>query len=179
MKRLQTVLVLIGGFLLAPSIAGAERISAELSGYDEVPSVSTVAQGEFSAQIARDDRSISYELRYSGLQGTVQQAHIHVAQPGVNGSIVIWLCQTATPFLDPTGLAPQCPAGQATEAVVTGNITAANVIAGSTTSQQLTAGDLAEIIAAIRAGVGYVNVHTNLSPGGEIRGHLDASRRGK
>lgn len=177
MKRLQTFLILIGGFFLAPSIARAEHISAELIGFDEVPSVSTVAQGDFNAQIAHDDLSISYELRYSGLQGTVQQAHIHVAQPGVNGSIVIWLCQTATPFLDPTGLAPQCPAGKTTEAVVTGTITSANVIAGSTTSQQLLAGHLADVIAAIRAGVGYANVHTNLSPGGEIRGQIEASAR--
>jgi len=175
MKRLQTILVLIGGLLLAPSIAGAERISADLIGYDEVPSVNTVAQGEFRAQIARDGQSISYELRYSGLQGTVQQSHIHIAQAGVNGSIVIWLCQTSGTFLDPTGLAPQCPAGQATEAVVTGNITAKNVIAGSMAPQQLTAGDLADVIAAIRAGVGYANVHTNLSPGGEIRGQISAS----
>src|SRR5262249_45707099 len=120
---------------------------------------------------------ITYELRYSGLQGTVQQAHIHVGQPGVNGSIVIWLCQTSGTFLDPTGHAPQCPAGQATEAVVTGTITSANVIAGSQAPQQLLAGHLDDVIAAIRAGVGYANVHTNLSPGGEIRGHIEASQK--
>jgi len=45
--------------------------------------------------ISRDNQAIDYELTYSGLQGTVQQAHIHVAQLSVNGSIVIWLCQTA------------------------------------------------------------------------------------
>jgi hypothetical protein len=43
--------------------------------------------------------------------------------------------------------------------------------------QQLTTGDLAEIIAAIRAGAAYANVHTNLSPGGEIRGQIRASHR--
>ena len=39
--------------------------------------------------------------------------------------------------------------------------------------QQLTAGDLAEVIRAIRAGAAYANVHTDLSPGGEIRGQID------
>jgi hypothetical protein len=169
-----------GLFLLmwigSASVAHAEAIQATLTGYEEVPSVSTVASGEFRAFISRDEQSIDFELRYSGLQGTVQQAHIHVAQLSVNGSIVIWLCQTAVPFLDPAGLAPQCPAGQATEAVVTGTITAANVIAGSTT-QQLGARELDEVIAAIRAGAAYANVHTNLSPGGEIRGQIQASRR--
>jgi hypothetical protein len=39
--------------------------------------------------------------------------------------------------------------------------------------QQLTAGDLAEVIRAIRAGAAYANVHTDLSPGGEIRGQIE------
>jgi hypothetical protein len=59
---------------------------------------------------------------------------------------------------------------------VRGTITALNVIAGSTT-QQLGDGELDEVIAAIRAGAAYANVHTNLSPGGEIRGQIRASRR--
>ena len=53
-----------------------------------------------------------------------------------------------------------------------GTITAANVIAGSMAPQQLAAGDLAAVLAAIRAGAAYVNVHTDLSPGGEIRGQI-------
>ena len=93
--------------------------------------------------------------------------HIHVAMPGVNGSVVIFLCQTAA-NPDPTGLAPQCPQ----EGTVSGTITAANVVAGATATQQLKAGDLAAIITAIRAGAAYANVHTTLSPGGEIRGQI-------
>jgi hypothetical protein len=67
-----------------------------LSGYQEVPSVSTPGSGEFVAKIAKDDDAVDDELSYSGPVGTVQQSHIHFAQPGVNGSIVVWLCQTAT-----------------------------------------------------------------------------------
>ena len=85
----------------------------------------------------------------------------------MNGSIVIFLCQTAT-NPDPTGLAPQCPQ----EGTVSGTISAANVIAGATASQQLKAGDLSAVITAIRAGMAYANVHTTLSPGGEIRGQI-------
>jgi len=173
----QSVLLsLFGAVILVAGLrasAQAEKIEADLIGFREVPSVSTVASGEFHATINPGDQSIDYELRYSGLQGTVQQSHIHVAQLSVNGSIVIWLCQTATPFLDPAHLAPQCPPGKATEAVVTGHITAANVIAGATASQQLKAGDLAAVIEAIRAGFAYANVHTDLSPGGEIRGQVE------
>ena len=165
--------MLVVPLLAAPAVARAERIQADLTGYEEVPAVSTVASGDFRAQISPDGQSIDYELTYSGLQGTVQQGHIHVAQLSVNGSIVIWLCQTASPFLDPTGHAPHCPQA----GTVKGTITSANVIAGSMTSQQLAAGDLDEVIAAIRAGAAYANVHTNLSPGGEIRGQIRGSNR--
>jgi len=176
MKHLGITVALLS-VLAAPGVARAERIQATLTGYEEVPVVSTIASGEFRAMISRDDQSIDYELTYIGLQGNVTQAHIHVAQLSVNGSVVIWLCQTVSPFLDPTGLATTCPAGQLTEAVVRGTITTANVIAGSQAGQQLTAGDLGEVIAAIRAGAAYVNVHTSLSPGGEIRGQIRASHR--
>jgi CHRD domain len=97
----------------------------------------------------------------------VTQSHIHVGQLGVGGSVVIYLCQTAA-NPDPTGLAHECPQ----EGSVTGTITAANVIAGSMPAQQLAAGDLAAVLSAIRAGAAYANVHTDLSPGGEIRGQI-------
>ena len=172
MKRLGILIAVMAGFLATATMANAERIEADLTGYEEVPSVSTLASGEFLARISRDEQSIEYVLRYRGLQGVVTQSHIHIAQLSVNGSIVIWLCQTDT-NKDPNNLSGQCPAGKETEAVVTGKITSANIIAGSMAPQQLTVGDLAEVIRAIRAGAAYANVHTDLSPGGEIRGQID------
>lgn len=172
MTRLGILITVVAGLLLVVAVAQAETVQATLTGKEEVPVVATVAGGEFRGFINRGDQSIDYELTYSELQGTVTQGHIHIAQPSVNGSIVVWLCQTAT-NVDPTGLAPQCPQ----EGTVSGTITAANVIAGSMAGQQLTAGDLAEVIRAIRAGNAYVNIHTNLSGGGEIRGQLRASSR--
>src|SRR6267143_1230187 len=120
------------------------------------------------AMAGEDDQSIEYELTYSGLQGTVQQAHIHVAQRAVNGSIVIWLCGTTGTFLGPAGT-PTCPQSGT---VGPRTVTATDVVAGATASQQLAAGELNEVIRAIRAGVAYANVHTTLSPGGEIRGQI-------
>ena len=158
-------------FLIAAGVAHAEHIAAALTGYQEVPSVSTVASGVFRGFINRNDDSIDYELTYSALQGTVTQAHIHVAQRSVTGSIVIWLCGTGTnPGPAGTQTCPQ-------SGTITGHITTGDVIAGATASQQLTAGDLAEIIRAIRAGVAYANVHTNLSTGGEIRGQIRSANK--
>jgi hypothetical protein len=175
--------------LSVPTIVRAERLHAMLTGYQEVPSVSTPARGEFNARIAPDDESIEYELTFSGLAGTVEQSHIHFAQRGVNGSIVVWLCQTATSPAPATvaALTPVCQQS----GTVSGTITPANVLAATNclgcpsvniTAQQIAAGELAEVIAAIRAGVAYVNVHaTPLNPGGEIRGQIRASveRRGR
>src|SRR2546426_717446 len=119
-NRLLTVLLLLP-LLAVPAMAnddhhGGHHIHARLIGFQEVPAVSTVASGEFKATIAPDDQSIEYELTYSGLQGTVQQAHIHVAQRSVNGSIVILLCGPAAalarspaPYLSATGSSATSP----------------------------------------------------------------------
>ena len=165
--RSRVVLAVMGSLLATAPVVRAEQIGALLTGYEEVPSVSTTATGEFIATISPDESSIAYSETYSGLQAAVTQSHIHVGQPAVNGSIVIFLCQTqANP--DPTGLAPHCPQ----EGTVSGTITPANVIAGATATQQLVANDLAAVITAIHAGAAYANVHTVVSPGGEIRGQI-------
>jgi hypothetical protein len=160
-------LLALGGLLATASVAKAEQIGAVLTGYEETPAaVSTTASGEFTATIDPNG-AILYSETYSGLQAAVTQSHIHVGQLAVSGSVVIFLCQTAT-NPDPTGLAPQCPQA----GTVSGTITSANVIAGSIPTQQLAARDLSAVITAIQAGAAYANVHTAVSPGGEIRGQI-------
>ena len=165
--RCRVLIAVMGSLVAAAPMAKAEQIGALLTGYEESPSVSTTPSGEFTATIAPGGTVISYTETYSGLQAPVTQSHIHVGQLGVNGSVVIFLCQTAA-NPDPTGLAPHCPQ----EGTVSGTITAANVIAGATTTQQLAAKDLAAVLTAIQAGAAYANVHTSVSPGGEIRGQI-------
>ena len=167
MKRLRILVMVMATLLGTATLARGEQILAILTGLEEVPVVSTAAVGHFYAFTSGD--SISYSLFYTQLQGTVTQAHIHAAQPGVNGGIIIWLCQTAT-NVDPTGLSPQCPQTGS----VTGTITAANVIATRPhrRRQQFSAFDFAAALSAMRAGAAYANVHTNLSTGGEIRGQV-------
>ena len=165
--RCRVLMAIMGSLLAIATVAKADQIGALLTGYEESPSVSTTASGEFTATIAPDGSVITYTESYSGLQAPVTQSHIHVGQLGVNGSVVIFLCQTAA-NPDPTGLAPQCPQ----QGTVSGTITTANVIAGATTTQQLAAKDLAGVITAIQAGAAYAKVHTTVSPGGEIRGQI-------
>jgi len=175
MKAFHVTLML----LLTTALTAAdnvERLQANLTGYEEVPSASTPASGKFKAIVANDEQSISYELSYRDLVGTVQQGHIHFAQKGVNGSIVVWLCQTATTPAPAAvaAITPVCPQS----GTVSGVITSANVITANTASQLILAGELDEVIAAIRAGTAYANVHaTPLNPGGEIRGQIRDNRK--
>ena len=145
--------------------ARRDRIEARLRGFQEVPVVSSVASGRFKATIDATAGSITYELSFSGLEGTVTQSHIHLGQHSVNGGIMVWLCQSAT-NVDPTGLSPTCPQS----GTVTGVIQAANVIGPA--GQGVAPLEFAEVLVALRAGVAYVNVHSSKFPGGEIRGQV-------
>ncbi|MGH8252187.1 MAG: CHRD domain-containing protein [Steroidobacteraceae bacterium] len=148
-------------------IASAETVQIRLRGFTEVPAISSPAVGRFWATIDDKARTIAYELSYSGLTGEVQQAHIHLGQRSVNGAVSVFLCQTeASP--DPTGLAPRCRRS----GTVTGMLQAANMIEGGIVGQGIAPGEFDELIAAIRAGVTYVNVHSSTFPAGEVRGQL-------
>jgi hypothetical protein len=153
--------------LVAAATAAAhdDGIDARLKGFQEVPAVSTVAKGRFKASIDDKSGAIHYELSYSGLEGTVTQAHIHIGQRHVNGGVTMFLCQTAT-NADPTGLAPTCPQS----GTVTGMLQAANVIGPA--GQGVAALEFSEVLAALRAGVTYANVHSSKFLLGEIRAQL-------
>jgi hypothetical protein len=149
----------------APAVAADRNFTADLEGFQETPAVSTVASGEFRARLSKDESSIDYELGYEGLEGLIRQAHIHFGQAGVGGGIVVWLCQTGS-FQDPTGLAPICPQSGS----VSGVLTAANMV--NLPAQGIAAGEFAELVRALRAGMAYANVHTDKFPPGEIRGQI-------
>lgn len=154
-----------------PSVAQTQSSSpnkfrADLLGFEEVPALSSPAVGSFSMEINSTDTAFDYELSYSGLVGNVTQSHIHIAQKGVIGGIMVFFCTNLGNGPAGTQL---CPGPS--EGTVTGTITAANVIGGAA-AQGIAAGEFAEVLRAIRAGSVYVNVHSSTFPGGEIRGQL-------
>lgn len=154
--------LLLVPLLLLPAGAQNRNFKATLAGYQEVPAISTAGGGTFQARISDDGAAIHYQLSYDGLEGNVSMAHIHVGQRSVNGGIAVWLCSNlGTPGVQP------CPAPPAT---ISGIAMAANVVGPA--GQGVAAGEFAELVRAIRAGVAYVNVHTSLHPGGEIRSQL-------
>ena len=163
--------VLLSGAISAVALAqGFAAIKETLTGWDEVPSVSTSAGAEFRAHISKDN-VIEWELSYSALEGAVQQSHIHIGQSGVNGGISVFLCTNLGN--GPAGTQP-CPAGPAT---ISGTILAADVSPNipatqAARTQGVNTGEIEELIAAMRAGATYVNIHSTLWPGGEVRSQI-------
>jgi hypothetical protein len=153
---------------------GFKKISEFLTGYNEVPSVSTTATGSFNARISNDESRIDWELSYADLEGAIQQAHIHFGNLGVNGGISVFLCTNLGN--GPAGIQP-CPAPPAT---ISGTILAADVspnipATAAARTQGINTGEIDELIKAIRAGATYVNVHSTTWPGGEIRSQIDGN----
>jgi hypothetical protein len=160
-----TMVAAVAALAFAVSASGSKNgegksLGARLGGYQEVPSISTTGRGTFTAKVSNGQ--IEYRLSYSNLEGTAAQAHIHLGQPGVNGGVVAFLCGGGT--------APACPAS----GPVTGTIVAADIVA--LPAQGIAAGEITEVIRAMRAGVTYANVHTSVFGGGEIRGQIGHGR---
>jgi hypothetical protein len=141
----------------------ATQFTAVLTGHHEVPTVHSKGHGTLSLTV-NDDNTLSFTLTYSDLNAPAQVAHVHLGQWFAAGGVSFFFCG---------GAKPPCPPGNtSTPVTVTGTVTPADVL--GPTAQGIAAGDLAGIVEEIRAGLTYANVHTTMSPGGEIRGQLYA-----
>ncbi len=165
MRYLKIVAFLIAVPLLLPMRGASDErngreLRARLTGFQETPkTLVSSASGQFRGKISEDETSIDFTLSYEGFGTDVLAAHIHLGRPATDGGVTIFLCGG--------GGRPACPVRAGT---VDGTITAANVMA--IPAQDLAAGDLASVIAAIRDGATYANVHSRKRPGGEIRGQI-------
>jgi Cu/Zn superoxide dismutase len=112
------------------------RFTANLSGAQEVPAVTTDGNGLFVANLSQSGALVDFHMVFEGLSSDVTGAHIHQAPSGSNGGVIFDL----SPFIF------------------------GNLIVGSW--------DPTGFLDALRAGELYINVHTVMNPGGEIRGQL-------
>ena len=170
MHKLRYMKLLFIAVIILSVIGVSEAVNqnsrTHLSGDEEVPVRVTNAQGQALFKLSDDGTQLHYKLIVANIDNVVQ-AHIHLAQPGVNGNIVVFLY----------GLVP--PGGGRSDGVLAeGTITSANLI------NDLVGQPLSALIAQMEAGNAYVNVHTNDGvaptntgpgdfPGGEIRGQID------
>ena len=157
-----------GSVMVANGDDGGGRnsnIRETLSGFEEdLLALSTTGTGEFRAQIADTGDEIAYTLSYSALEGDVLQAHIHLGGRAQSGGISVFLCTNLGNGPVGTQLCPAAPA------TIEGVLTADDVIGPA--AQGITAGQFDELVNAIRDGSTYVNVHSSLYQGGEIRAQL-------
>jgi hypothetical protein len=183
MKRIMIVaaaVLVVGGTGLAFTDQGQRQFKEFLNGFQEATTVvSTTGTGTFEATINEDETEINYVLTFKDLEDAVRQAHIHIGHPQNQGGIVLWLCDSETNPA-PSTLTPACTvadplntrAGQVTGTLTAADVQnlAANGIAGPTAT---TPGEFAEVVALIRAGKTYVNVHSAKFPGGEVRSQIN------
>ncbi len=169
MKR-RVLLVVAAAVVLSAAVVvsqGIPAIKALLEGYQEVPAVSTVGNGELTARI-NGDQSVSWEVTYSAMESDVTQAHIHLGQRSVNGGIAVFLCSNLGN--GPDGTQPCPPAG----GTISGTFDGDDIVGPG--GQGLVAGEFDELLRAMRAGVTYVNIHTVNRPGGEVRSQIDPGK---
>ena len=148
-----------------------DNVKARLSGFQEVPAVSTTGSGLFKAKFNPEDRAVEWELTLKDLEGDVFQTHIHFGKKKTNGGIIAWLCGNVdTPAPVPAGT-QACPQS----GTVSGTLTEVDVIGPA--GQGIEAGEFDEFLRALFNNATYVNVHTSFVVSGEIRGQIKS--RGK
>jgi hypothetical protein len=168
--RLRAIGVTLFAFAVAAgaAVAGVNaNWSNHLNGSQEVPARPTQGQGQAIFHLSPSGTSLQYKLIGSNIDNAFM-AHIHMAGPGVNGPIVVWLYPSTAPVPGPLG------SGRHDGILAQGTITAANFIG------PLAGHPMSDLVDALNNGNAYVNVHTNDGvdgvntgpgdfPGGEIR----------
>ena len=123
-----------------------------LNAQKEVPMNSSTATGTIAYSYRKDIRVLSYTVTWDALTGPLALMHIHgTADPGFNAGV---LQNIITPT---NGIA----APSATRFPAKGSITASLFIDGQIFKEEL-----------LLAGKYYVNIHTAMYPGGEIRAQI-------
>jgi len=192
MRKVAVILLLSA--TLSPGLSKADtsrddssrRVKAErLVGGNENPPVVSEGSGMFKAWFRHD--GIAFQLRYDvaseasdlAPEGSdITQSHLHIANPGTNGGIVVFLCTNLgnTPMGATMRECPPSP-GVVTGSIVMGDVQ--TVTSGEPPDQTtiIEAGDLEGLSRLIKQGAVYANVHTDAHGGGEVRGQLNPRPR--
>jgi len=140
-----------------------EQFMVVLQGANEVPPRATPATGNMGFNVSGN--RVDYSIEVYNLTTPIIGAHIHCcgaqATAGVNGPIRIAL------FPGPGANSTSNPLGGVNGQLYEGSFEASDVV-GVT---------YAELLANMRAGTAYGNVHTTQFPGGEIRGQVQVITR--
>lgn len=142
----------------------ARNFVAPLNPREEVPAPDLTETknptGNAKFRLGGNGDELSYRLIVANIEN-VTQSHIHCGAAGVAGPVVVFLFGFV-------------PGGVSTDGILAeGTITNADIIARP--DSDACPGGVAnfnELLAHMRAGTAYVNVHTTQNPAGEIRGQI-------
>ena len=164
-RSLAAAIGVVGALALGGAVlAGTTQYRSEPVGTFEVPTATeSSAEASFKLKLAPDGESARFDLKITEPIDNVTMSHLHLAEAGVNGGIVVWLYPAAPPPVIPPPPIPGTTEGR----LASGTITAANLVGPL-------AGNWDDFVAALEEGRIYVNVHTSEFPGGEIRDQVHA-----
>ncbi len=157
-------------FLSISSFATPITYTATLNGANESPSNASPGTGFAIVTYDSVTHLLGVQITFSGLQGTTTASHIH--------------CCTTTPFTSTAGVATQTPTFSGfplgvTSGTYTGSFDLSLAsswnsafISAQPSGSQTPAGAEAALAAALNTGQSYLNIHSSVVPGGEIRGFL-------
>jgi hypothetical protein len=173
MSSLRSGLVLVGLWLAAATAQAAIVFSAQLSGAQEVAPNGSTATGSATLVLNDTQTALTYSITVSGIDFTGTQtadtiadnlmaAHIHAAPAGVNGPVIFGFF--GAPFNDITP----------NDVVVTPfTVGVGGTITGKWDAPEGNGGtNLLAQIPNLMLGNTYLNFHTVMFPGGEIRGQI-------
>ena len=150
------------GFAAAPTSAQTFTLTASLNGANEppIPGINTGAFGSATVVVDMTARTVTYTVNVFNLPSGVIASHIHAGAAGTAGPVVV-------------NFAPPVPASN--DFTFTGTVKDTEFVlsAGNAALGIRSADDMFQ---AILGGNSYVNVHSAVNPGGEIRGQLVLSR---
>jgi hypothetical protein len=142
-------LLLILGIVVLPLLSRAQLVlfTANMAGSNEVPPNASPAIGFATASLDLSTDFFVFNDSWSGLSAPATASHIHApAPPGSNAPVII-------PFSSANGF-------------IVGSTSGTVSYSGTLTSAQ---------VSELLDGMFYVNVHSSVFPGGEIRGQILAT----
>jgi CHRD domain len=126
-----------------------------LSGAQETPAVPSTALGTMDVFYSKASRTLSYTVNWSGLSDSVLLMHIHGLAPTGFAAGVVQNIVTAS-----NGIFPQKTSGKYTFAK-TGKLSGTLLVDGLAVKEE-----------NLLNGQYYMNIHTSVYTGGEIRGQI-------
>ncbi len=156
------VAVMLPGATSATASSPATHFVAHLTGAQETPPNGAKGTGTLDIRLVSNGTKLRFKLTSNGV-AQISQSHIHIGARGTAGPITVYFFAIPPPPWNSV-------TGDNFE--VGGVRTAADVHGSHPGTVPPVPFTFAEVVAALRSGNAYVNIHSPTFPAGEIRGQI-------